>query len=42
MLTNKRRFFEKTFHRFFRGRDLMNGNEGNRCWSIGLLIGRRH
>jgi hypothetical protein len=29
MLTNKQRFSEKTFHRFFRGRDSMKGNEGN-------------
>ncbi len=31
MLTNKQRFSEKTLHRFFRGRDSMEGNEGDRC-----------
>jgi hypothetical protein len=32
MLTNKQRFSENTFHRFFRGRDSMKGNEENRCF----------
>jgi hypothetical protein len=32
MLINKQRFSENTFHRFFRGRDSMKGNEENRCF----------
>ena len=38
MLTNKQRFSENAFHRFFRGRDSMKGNEENRCLHIDLLL----
>ncbi len=39
MLTNKQRFSENTFHRFFRGRDSMKSNEENRCLVMKLPTG---